>query len=293
MGDNPSLYNDPSFYNGHNLYVKSGFADDQQVARTMNSYISQLNSMFPGKKYNECKFRVNLVKKQDNTLCGFGYIWVSDTRVYNILAGFDSDGKERISKIYDCPFDEDFDFMELSLEEMAYTIAIHDRKLIIVNEPILNFSDFMYQYTEEQSQMARKTLVNEEKENALKEAREVNPIAIPRCGSFEIYRARSITVPDEYHSDILFGMIPKFVSDENLNEIFSCYGDRMKIIRKPYKKDPSLDQVIVDYRYSVLPCPGVFSLQMNRKICFVDKTKQRNKFYGKFNYCEKRNYKTN
>lgn len=294
MGDNPSLYNDPSFYNGHNLYIKSGFADDQQIARTINSYLSELNNRFPGQKYNECKFRVNLVKRKDNSLCGFGYVWVSDTRVYNIMANFDPDGKERTSKVYDCPFDEDFDFMESSLEEMAFKIASHDRKLIVTSDPILNFSDFVYEYTDDQRKSAHKILLEEEKQNAEKEGRELNEIPVPVYGSFEIMRARSIKVPDEFHADILFGFVPNFVTDQALTDIFHCYGDKMKIIRKPYRKDPSLDQVIVDYRYSVLPCPGVFSLQMNRKIAFVDKrSNEKKKVYGNFNYCEKRNYKTN
>lgn len=83
----------------YSVFVESGVATVEQVSLCMKKAISDAEKYL--KIDNTCKFKVNLIVDKEGKYFGFGYIRVSDPRVYWMLLGKNPDGTERVEERLD------------------------------------------------------------------------------------------------------------------------------------------------------------------------------------------------
>lgn len=106
------------YYDQHTLYVRSGVASKQQLRACIDGALKEIQIKL--KQRINCQYWVNLVSDGQGLPRGYGYIWVSNPIVYNILIGLDQDGKERevVKQIPDPNWKEP----EISFEEACKQI---------------------------------------------------------------------------------------------------------------------------------------------------------------------------
>jgi hypothetical protein len=108
--------------NEHNIWVNTGLATQKHLEMAVDVFKKKLIQMFPKDGYEKCEILVNLVQDSKGNSYKYAYLWVSDPRVYYILAGFNSDGSERFKEKDDGSsaaaedLDDSFDLEDLNLE---------------------------------------------------------------------------------------------------------------------------------------------------------------------------------
>ena len=92
-------YQSVRMHDTNTLYVESGVATESQVSECLKKAIQESNKVLG---YDtQCKFKVNLIVGNDGKYFGFGYIRISEPKIYWMLLGRNPDGTERIEEYLD------------------------------------------------------------------------------------------------------------------------------------------------------------------------------------------------
>jgi len=203
----------------HTLFIDSGVATSEQVSECLKNAIYEAEKVL-GYKTN-CKYKVNLIVDKEGKYFGFGYIRVSDEKIYWMLLGRNPDGTERVEEYPDpdwvAPPNLNEGLTEKEIEERNKTKtwaqlaeeeeAFIQPKIKKILPPLVTIPG--YEYEKEQ----------------IEHLRELDPNAeIPKTGYFEISRA--------YASDPAVGVmknricarkVPNWIPPEAFKMIFSSY----------------------------------------------------------------------
>ena len=224
----------------YSVYVESGVATQEQVVNCMKKAIADAEKILKVK--NSCKFKVNLILDKEGKYFGFGYIRVSDPRVYWMLLGKNPDGSERVEEKLDPNWkmpshthpneglsieeivekNKDRSWFDISKEEDLYV----QPKIKVVLPPLVTIPGFLY----DKEQIAHlKELQREEQEEEDEEF--VDPAIIekklqdiPNIGYFEISRAyASDPEPGMMKNRLCARKVPDWIPAEAFKAIFSFY----------------------------------------------------------------------
>lgn len=194
----------------HTLYVESGVATEAQVSECLAGAIEQADKVLG---YNtKCKFKVNLIVGSDGKYFGFGYIRVSDSKIYWMLLGRNPDGSERFREYLD-PNWTPPETPVKSGEDKSWIDIIEEQDSLIqpkIKEelpPLITIPGYNY---------------DEEQIKHLKELEETEDV--PQIGYFEISRAYA-TEPDKtmIKNRICSRKVPDWIPVEAFKSIFSAY----------------------------------------------------------------------
>jgi len=192
----------------HTLYVESGVATEAQVSGCLKAAIEKADTVLGYQ--TKCKFKVNLIVGNDGKYFGFGYIRVSDSKIYWMLLGRNPDGSERFEEY----LDPDWTPPEITVKTQNKWIDIVEEEDALIHPkirkelpPLVNIPG--YEYDEEQIEHLKE----------LEDAQE-----IPQTGYFEISRAYA-TEPDKnmIKNRICSRKVPDWIPVEAFKAIFSTY----------------------------------------------------------------------
>jgi len=269
--------------NEHNIWVNTGLATQEQLQASVNAFKKELIKMFPGQGYDKCEIICNLVMDGKGNSYKYAYLWVSDPRVYYILAGFNTDGSDRVEEEKKVvKIDDSFDLDDLDLDG-AFIEASKVKKptIKVALPPVLTLPG--YEYTPEQKKRAEEDL----KAEAVTKGHNPEEVKVPDYGYFDSSRAWAGTPKKNENPCILCSYVPLWVNEEILKKIFFRYSsDKCGIYPKisfktPKKREPSHDfakrfedvpekkLAIVEFSKS-FHRDGVFALQMTRKVVIRD-----------------------
>jgi hypothetical protein len=191
----------------YTVYVESGVATQEQVIGCMKKAIGEAEKILKVK--DSCKFKVNLILDKEGKYFGFGYIRVSNPKIYWMLLGKNPDGSERVEERVDPNWKMPTHPNEgLSIEQILdknknkswFDISKEDDifvqpKIKVVLPPLVTIPGFLY----DKEQIAHlKELQQEEQEEGQeqdefedpaiieKKLQTVNLPDIPNIGYFEI-----------------------------------------------------------------------------------------------------------
>ena len=83
----------------HTLYLNPGLATKEQLEELFAERFRQIRGRWPG-KYDDAYFIVNRVGAMfGGKIPDVAYVWISDTRIWNMFQNLDEEGKERVELI--------------------------------------------------------------------------------------------------------------------------------------------------------------------------------------------------
>jgi hypothetical protein len=266
--------------NDHNIYVNTGLANQEQLQASAEAFKKELCNMFPKQGYEKCEMIVNLVTDMKGNSYKFAYLWVSDPRVYFILAGLNPDGSERFKDIEEKKEEDCFDLDNLNLED-AFTEVTAKIKKPVIREPLPPILTLPgYEYTPEQKARAEDDL----KKEAISRGKNPDDVVVPNFGYFDSSRAWAGTPKKNEISSTLCSYVPIWVTEDILKKIFFRYssdksGVYPKISFRQIKKKVGFEsrfENTVEKKLAVVEFSpsynrdGIFALQMTRKIMIKD-----------------------
>jgi hypothetical protein len=254
-------------YDEHTIYCDTAVATEKQLADAFRQAILDAAKVL-GEK-NTCKFKVNLLVDKEGKYFGFGYVRVSDPRVYWMLLGRNPDGSERVEEYPDPnwlpPTDPNTNlsveeiiernknktWAELAAEEDKYIQPIIKKQL----PPLITLQG--YEYDEEQRKHLRQLALEEEREHS-KDKGKLNEI--PTHGYFAIQRGYALDAPEGYFKNkICARNVPDWIPLEAFKSIFSFYVSGESKNKK----------VLVHGKEETYPLVNFFSSKKGGKIVFV------------------------
>lgn len=235
----------------HTLYVTSGASNNEDLVRN----VSRALRTFEGttKKKYPCDIISNLVFDRENVPYGFGYLYVSNTQVYNMLLGKNPDGSERTSivekkgKTVFTP-DDGVEWIEDWSQD--------ERELAVKELPKL-LNPARHEYTPKQKITFQRLIT---KINSSEKQHIPPDYFHPDGCEFVFERAHVKPVSVQYSLNILCGRkIPVWLSPEIVYNIFRRFISDKRVKKK----------VRVKNRFTEVPYPVV---TINRKsgLCFVE-----------------------
>jgi hypothetical protein len=229
----------------YTVYVESGVATQEQVIGCMKKAIGEAEKILKVK--DSCKFKVNLILDKEGKYFGFGYIRVSNPKIYWMLLGKNPDGSERVEERVDPNWKMPTHPNEgLSIEQILdknknkswFDISKEDDifvqpKIKVVLPPLVTIPGFLY----DKEQIAHlKELQQEEQEEGQEEdeledpaiiekkLQTVNLPDIPNIGYFEISRAyASDPDPGMMKNRLCARNVPDWIPIEAFKSIFSFF----------------------------------------------------------------------
>jgi len=206
------------------LFVESGVANNSQVGECLKKAILDAEKVL-GYKTN-CKFKVNLIVDKDGKYFGFGYIRVSDPKIYWMLLGRNPDGSERVEEHLDpnwkppvntndgLSFEQILEknknksWFEIAQEEDSYI----QPKIKINLSPLITIPGF--EYDDEQIAHLKELAIEKGEPNAV----------IPKYGYFELSRAYASFPDSNFLKNRLCARnVPEWIPEEAFKTIFSSY----------------------------------------------------------------------
>ena len=190
--------------NNHTLLVKSGLATDEQLEECLKNFLLKVSRIL--NREIKCQYQSNLIIGRNGRYYGFGYLWLSNPEIYNILLGRNPDGTERIEYTTDPNWKEPEKPLDEALAEVQYKSsswadwADEDDEIAekykpptkeVVLQPLLEMSEFFY--TEKQ----KKLIVTLCKE------KNITFSYLPKTGKFEFYPARVGNLDDNYCPNVI------------------------------------------------------------------------------------------
>ncbi len=212
----------------HSVFVESGVATMEQVSLCMKRAIADAEKYL--RINNTCKFKVNLIVDKEGKYFGFGYIRVSDPRVYWMLLGKNPDGTERIEEKLDASWTmpknpNDGLTMEEILEKNKnkswYDIGKEEDlyiqpKIKIVLPSLITIPGFSYD-RDQIIHLKELAIENESKAE------------VPKIGYFEISRAYATDPePGMLKHRLCARNVPDWIPVEAFKAIFSFYLSETK-----------------------------------------------------------------
>lgn len=234
------------------IYCESGVANKEQVSECLKVAIEQADRVL-GVKTN-CKYKVNLILSKEGKYFGFGYIRVSDPRIYWMLLGKNPDGTERVQEYLDPNWVPPPNPNEgLTLEQMMErnkNMSWHDRakeedlfiqpKIKVTLPPLVTIPGFLYD--EEQIAHLRELAEENGDENLKGQAFGGSQNAnlcneIPTVGFFEISRAYATDPePGKMKNRLCARNVPDWIPEEAFKAIFSFYTTVKETVHEVRRK---------------------------------------------------------
>lgn len=217
------------YFDNNTLFVKSGVAHPEQLKDSLRKAIVEASRLL-GRPL-KVLFEVNLIVLRDGRKVGFGYIRVSNSEFFHLLAGRNADGTERIEYIDDPdwvepdPAGQDdlslkpgqswADFAE---EEERYICPKIKRTL----PPLLTLPG--YSLDSKQQVEYKQLIVENAKRAGTYEDGMENKISVPEVGTFETSPAFVTDVEDnQCHNVLCTRKVPAWVTEKKLKTIFANY----------------------------------------------------------------------
>jgi len=235
----------------HTLYVSTGAAGNEDVVRSITKALKQLERT--SKKKYPCNIVANVIYDRDNIPYGFGYVYITNTQVYNMLLGKNPDGSDRTkivekeSKSIFTPEDgvvwiEDWsqDERELEIEELPSLLVVP-----------------FHRYTREQAsqfqKFYQKAKLREEKH------RPKSPLSYDGF-SFIFEKAHVKPVGEQYSLNILCGRkIPPWLNQKTVYNQFRRFVSDKRMKKKTKIKN----------RVAEVPYPEV-TINRKKGLCFIE-----------------------
>jgi len=209
------------FNDTHTLFIDSGVSNSEQVSECLKKAIKKAEKIL-GYETN-CRFKVNLIVDKDGKYYGFGYIRISEPKIYWMLLARNPDGTERVEEYPDPDWAPPLNPYEgLSMEEIAKMNegkswvqmaeeeeALIQPKIKKILSPLITIPGYEYK----PDQIAH-----------LKELETDPNIDIPKIGYFEISRAYATDPPPgTMKNRICARKVPDWIPPEAFKMIFSTY----------------------------------------------------------------------
>lgn len=276
-------------YDRHTLYVETGIAHRDQIENCFKIPIRKLRI--------PCRFKVNLVSNR-NGYCGYAYIWVSSTQVYNAILGKNLDGTDRI--VYEN--DPNWSPPEKSLEE-----AIHELKVEFSDPDVKGVSGSWCDMVDAEDEINQQYECPKIKHDqsplvkvpgytydegqilylrgrAIENSEDTD--TIPDMGYFEIAPACVPEIDDRYtHNVIVSRRVPDWITENILKNLFVNYASdsttihrrnvrgRNKVDTYPHIGTSVRDDVRSVYvTFDPSTADARFALLMTRKLLVVDRS---------------------
>ena len=271
-------------YNESILRVETGLARQENLEASCNVLFKLIRDKYPGEGYEQAQYQAHIVTDIKGGLYGYGYVWVSDPRIYRILIGKNPDGSERFIE-YDDPTwvapsvesdikkKESFPILPHSLlqnrqiswaelqdeedEEIARTTCPKIRKDL---PPLFNLPG--YKYDEDQKKAAY------EKQMAEKEhyGEDTTNIKVPETGGFVARKHGVKFDDDESEQNVLCcSKTPLWVTEEMIRPYFARYNTDKSTYYKKNNKGKSIQYSYPEITFSQLK--GQYS--NTAKLCVV------------------------
>lgn len=212
------------FYDSFTLYVKSGVAYQHQLIESLRKAVAEASKII-GEPL-ETKYKVNLIMLRDNKPVGYGYIRVTNPKVYNILSGLNPDGTERC-ELYDDPDwkPPSYDIDDLNSSDWADESPDNCPKLKRPLPPIVTLDG--YTLDEKQKIMYKDQFIETSKHDGT--YKDGMKIVIPDKDNFEISQAFVYKLEDNLCSNVLCARkIPLTINETMLKNFFASYASNNK-----------------------------------------------------------------
>lgn len=257
------------YYDEHTIYCDTSVATEKQLAECIKKAIIDATQIL-GEK-TTCKFKVNLLVNKEGKYFGFGYVRVSDSRVYWMLLGRNPDGTERVEQYPDPNWTPPPDPNEgLTQEEIIEKnrnkswaqLAEEEDKYIqpMIKNPLPPLVTIPgYEYDEEQRKHLKKLGLEENPEE---------DIEIPKYGYFAIQRGyASDAPPGTVRHKICARNVPDWIPKEAFKSIFSFYTSeesKKKKVKNIVKTKDGLKEIEDSY-----PLVNFINSKNGARIVFV------------------------
>jgi hypothetical protein len=203
------------FYDANTLYIKSGVAYPHQVAQSLRNAVAEASKIL-GEPL-ETKFKINLIVLRDNRPVGYGYIRLTNSKVYNILCGKNTDGSERYEEY------EDPDWVAPEESESTDWADMMDDECPTIKkylEPIVKLQG--YKLDDKQKTMLKDQMIETAKHDGT--YREGMTFEINDFENFEVSSAFVYQVEDNLCDNILCARkIPTTINETMLKNFFTPY----------------------------------------------------------------------
>lgn len=234
------------------LHVISGAASNKDLRNAVIDSIASLERK-TRKKYPS-KVVANLVYDREGVPYGFGYLYVSNSEVYNMLLGKNCDGSAR-EKVIDRSLTEEFTFLQpteyLDWVEESSKVNIEPLPSLLPLKP--------FRYTRHQKVIAKKLLSNLKEGCAIK----IDPdlIDVNKC-TFVVSPARVKPVDeDKYMKNMLCARgVPHWIEKHSVYNVFKDYA---KNSSKPQSKSKN-KTTSHQKEYPIV------TVNRKNKLCFVE-----------------------
>lgn len=235
----------------HTLYVTSGASNNEDLVKS----VSQALRAYEKTKEREysCNVTANLVFDKEGVPLGFGYLYISNTQVYNMLLGKNPDGSERtklVEKEGKRIFSPD-DGVEW-VEDWS-----QDKRELVTEQLPKLLNPEIHIYTPKQKQNFQKLITRIKKS----EKQHLPPEYFhPDKCSFVFEKAYVKPVGEQYSLNVLCGRkIPVWLNAENIYSIFRKFISDKKVKKK----------VRIKGRFAEVPYP-VVTINRKKALCFIE-----------------------
>lgn len=272
--DNENLLN--KLYDNYKEFfldeIEEGLSKEKENKLILEYLISEGISV-PKKTKLGCKIKVNLIINKNGEYYGFGYMRVSNEKVYWMLLGKNIDGSERILEYKDPewipPLPKPEVTFEQELERQSkmdwYEIALEEDKYVhpIIKETLESLMKIPgYKYNKKQYEHLTQMAINEGK----------NKDDVPKIGYFEVSRAYGRKVINGKMRNVLCArQVPNWIPSVAFREIFKFFCSFnssvypiVKLIDGKKSNMPS--KKIVFITFGPETDDAIFALLMTRKI---------------------------
>lgn len=257
------------YYNSNTLHINTGVANEDNIITSLRQAIHDIEIKL-NTKY-KCPFKVNIIRVRDKEsgkqkTIGYGYIWIGNTEIYWILAGYNPDGSERIEEFADPNWTETstkiLDRNEDNLWADMIESEITEKAPMIKKQlpPIITLPS--YKYSDEQLKELKERYVefgldcNDTMGHFTIKRAFVDPIPAGKMG----YILCSRFVPSWIPTEVFKAIFLRYVSDpsvkiENISNkgpkkqidtvpFISRIGDTLFITFDPQTKDASFARIM-------------------------------------------------
>lgn len=222
-----SIYHPHKYYDNHTLFVRSGVGTNEQLKKCVEQTIRRFDPNI------KCEIIPNIIIGRDNRYYGFGYIYVSNSQVYNLLIGKNLDGTERVQHVPDPKWKPPVKPLQTALSEINITETgwgdVAEAEEIIMEQyncptishkldPLVRLDK--YTLTRQQKDLIKNLMIENDIHGL-----------IPDMGTFEFQPAYVVDIEDEYSGHVLCcRSVPNGITIRDIKNIFIPFTSNTKFV---------------------------------------------------------------